>query len=78
MNDKEAIEMMSRCLGEIEALQHQRDFLSPRAEAYEVIREVVLMNPRRNAAASESITWTLKNKIKELQEKVNAELPKKL
>lgn len=69
MHDKEAIEMMSRCLYDIEDLRRQRDFLSPRAEAYDVIRTVVNILPKQSQVYGEDITWTLKKKIKELQEK---------
>lgn len=77
MHDKEAIEMMSRCLQEIEDLRNQREFLSPRAEAYEIIRDVVRMSGTRGGvmSAGESISWTLKKKIAELQEKIRAESP---
>lgn len=69
MHDKEAIEMMNRCLHDIEDLRRQRDILAPRAEAYEVIRTVVGLLPKLSQGYSEDIAWTLKKKIKELQEK---------
>lgn len=75
MNDKEAIEMMQRCLHEIEMQRRQIDFLTPRADAYEIVSIVARgLAPRQGGAMSEDITWRLRKKIEELQPKpTNAE-----
>ncbi len=69
MNDKEAIEMMHRCIEEIETQRRVVERLSPKAEAYEVIRDIVRMQPRTSQGYSEDLVWLLKKKITELQPK---------
>lgn len=69
MYDKEAIEMMRRCLQDLEDLRRQRDILAPKAEAYEMLRSVVNLIPKASVGYGEDITWTLKKKIKELEAK---------
>jgi hypothetical protein len=46
MYDKEVVEMMNRCLHEIENLKRQRDYLAPQAEAYALLRDVVRLIPK--------------------------------
>lgn len=76
MNDKEAIEMMQRCLHEIESHRRQIEFLTPRADAYEIISIVARgLAPRQGGAMSEDIVWRLRKKIEELQPKPNAVEP---
>jgi hypothetical protein len=70
MDDKEAIEMMQRCIEEIEIQRGIVAKLKPNAEAYEVIREVVRMAaPRTSYGAGEDLVWRLKKKITQLQPK---------
>ncbi len=72
MNDKEAIEMMHRCIDEIETQRRLVERLSPKAEAYEVIRDIVQMGPKQTQGYSEDLIWRLKKKIAELQPKPSA------
>lgn len=46
METREAIEMMQRCRDEIQSMQERIKYLAPRAEAYEVLRNVVMMQNR--------------------------------
>jgi len=75
MNDKEAVDMMQRCLYEIRSLRAQIEHLSPAAEAYCVLRDVVRMAApaNRGVAPGENITWTLEKRIRELEPKPKAE-----
>lgn len=74
MNDKEAIEMMERCLYEIESQRTHIEFLTPRADAYEIISIISRgLAPRQGGTMSEDITWRLRKKIEELQPKPNKE-----
>ena len=74
MTDKEAIEMMQRCLHEIEMQRQQINFLTPRADAYEIVSIIARgLNPRQGGMASEDIVWHLRKKIEELQPKPNPE-----
>lgn len=69
MEDKEAIEMMERCIDEIQTQRRIVDHLSPKAEAYEVIRDIVRMTPKASQGYGEDLVWRLKKKIAELQPK---------
>jgi hypothetical protein len=66
VEDKEAIEMMNRCIDEIETQRRHVEHLGPRAEAYEVIRDIVHMQPRASQGYGEDLVWRLKKKIAEL------------
>lgn len=69
MEDKEAIDMMTRCIAEIQTQRQINDKLAPQAEAYEVIRDIVRMQPRQSQGYGEDLIWRLKKKIEELQPK---------
>jgi hypothetical protein len=67
MHDKEALEMMDRCLHELLVQRKQIDLLTPRADAYETISIIARgLAPRQSSAMGEDITWLLRKKIEEL------------
>jgi hypothetical protein len=73
MEDKEAIEMMQRCIEEIQTQRMLVERLAPKAEAYEVIRDISrAMLPRTSQGYGEDLVWRLKKKIEELQPKPKA------
>jgi hypothetical protein len=73
MHDKEAIDMMERCVQELQLQRNTINVLEPRAEAYEVIHDIVRMSSRRGSmVAGEDLIWRLKKKIEELQPKPEA------
>ena len=80
MNDKEAIDMMQRCLEEVRSLRAQVEHLAPLADAYVALRDVIRMAGPRNGASSmgQDIIWTLQKRIAELEEanKPKPEAPK--
>jgi hypothetical protein len=70
MDDKEAMDMMHRCVDELTTNRKTIEYLSVRAEAYEVIRDVVRMaSPKSSQGYSEDLVWRLKKKIEELKPK---------
>ena len=71
MNDKEAIEMMQRCLQELRSRRAQIEHLSPLADAYIALRDVIRMAGPRNGASicGVDIIWTLEKRIRELEPK---------
>lgn len=69
MKDQEAIEMMQRCISEIETQRMIVSRLTPNAEAYEVIRDIVRMSPKQSQDYGEDLVWRLRKKIEELQPK---------
>jgi len=74
MNDKEAIDMMYRCISELEMKRQVISVLQPQAEAYEVIRDIVRMANRGGGmSVGEDLVWRLKKKIEELQPKPTSE-----
>lgn len=68
-NDKEAIEMMDRCIVEIKNLRGQIDRLRPKAEAYDNIAIVLNLLPKQSQGYGEDLTWVLQKRIAELQPK---------
>ena len=73
MHDKEAIEMMGRCVSELNAQRAEIHGLAPQAEAYSVIRGLVeLLAPKRGGMVSEDLVWRLERKIEELKRKDEA------
>lgn len=73
MNDKEAIDMMHRCIDEIETQRMIVSRLAPQAEAYELIRDIArAIIPRQSQGYGEDLIWRLKKKIEELQPKPEA------
>lgn len=73
MDNKEAIDIMNRCIDEIQTQRRIVEHLSPKAEAYEVIRDIVRMQPRQSQGYGEDLVWRLKKKIEELRPKPKAE-----
>jgi hypothetical protein len=69
MHDKEAIEMMQRCIHDIRDLRRQIEVLAPKAEAYDALRDVIRFLPKPSVGYGEDITWTLQKRIQELQPK---------
>lgn len=66
MNDKEAIEMMKRASEEIKSLRRTIDHLAPKADAYDAIRQMQDLMPRRSQGMGEDVAWLLDRRIKEL------------
>ncbi len=69
MDNKEAIQMMERCADEIKTLREQIRVLSPKADAYDTIHEIVGLLPKHSQGYGEDLVWLLKKKIAELQPK---------
>jgi hypothetical protein len=70
MNDKEAIDMMQRCVEEFRSLRAQIEHLAPLADAYTVLRDVVRMAAPRSGASTSGVDliWILEKRIRELEE----------
>jgi len=73
MDDKDAIEMMQRCVHELEDYRRTIARLQPNAEAYEVIRDIIRMTPKPSQGYGEDLVWRLKKKIAELEPKPKAD-----
>lgn len=67
MENKEAVEMMSRCAAEITQLRAEIDRLSPRAAAYDSISDILRLLPKPSQGYGEDLLWNLRKRIKELQ-----------
>lgn len=66
MHDKEAAEMMNRCVSEITSLRRQIDTLAPKADAYDSITTILRLLPRPSQGYGEDLVWALKKRIDEL------------
>ena len=76
MEDIEALQMMNRCVHEIEQLRRERDALAPRAEAYGALLAVLNLLPQPSRGMSEDIVWALKKRIEALTPKPEAKPPR--
>jgi hypothetical protein len=68
MNDKEAIEMMRRASDEIKTLRRTIEQLAPKADAYDAIRQMQDMMPRRTQGYGEDVAYLLDRRIKEIED----------
>ncbi len=67
MRDKEAIDMMRRCSGEIKMLRSQIESLKPKAEAYDSLRTVLNLLPQPSQGRGEDLAWQLDKRILDLE-----------
>jgi len=69
MEDKEAIDMMQRCKNEIMMQRNQINALTPKAEAFEMLSQVMGYLPRKSQGYGEDLVWVLEKRIRDLQPK---------
>jgi hypothetical protein len=69
MEDKEAIEMMQRCVHELRSLRSQNLDLAPKADAFDVIKAITFAMAPNRRGYSEDLVWVLEKRIRELQPK---------
>jgi hypothetical protein len=70
MHDKEAIDMMERCMGEITSLRREVDELRPKADAYDSIKQILGMMPSRSIGMGEDLVWRLKKRIEQTKDEM--------
>lgn len=68
MTDREAVEMMQRCKVEIVSLRRERDHLRPKAEAYDVVAQILSLLPQPSICMGEDVLWTLDKCIKNIEQ----------
>lgn len=68
MHDKTAIEMMMRLRAEIFSLRNQVEYLQPKAEAYDTLRQVIGLLPKQSQRQSEDVLWIIDKEIATLKE----------
>lgn len=69
MNDKEAIQMMQRCIMEMETQRATISRLQPKADAYDNMAVILQLLPQPSQGYGEDLVWQLKKAIEELQPK---------
>lgn len=68
MHNREAIEMMRRCVDDIKQLRRRIDELAPKAEAYDMLKKVLLvLLPSDRGGMGEDLVYTLERRVKELE-----------
>lgn len=68
MHDKEALQMMQRCKDEIQQQRNTIGALQPKAQAFEVIAQIMdYLRLRQSQAMGEDLVWTLNKRIRELE-----------
>lgn len=66
--EQEFVEMMRRCRDELKHLRQQIDLLTPKAEAYDVLRDVLRSACRQpSTGVREDLVWRLDRRINELR-----------
>ena len=73
MNDNEAIDMMNRCINEINMMRVTISRLQPKADAYDNLATVLRLLPQPSQGMGEDLAWVLKKRIQELTPKPSAE-----
>ena len=66
INNREAIEMMNRCKGEIVRLRATLESLRPKADAYDNLATVLRLLPQPSQGMGEDLVWILEKRIREL------------
>ena len=69
MTDKDVIDLIQRCIEEIEVLRRDNERLRPKAEAYQAITAILGLLPQPNQGYGDDIVWRLRKQIEELQPK---------
>lgn len=67
IENREAIEMMTRCKHEIQSLRAQIDRLKPKADAYDNLAIVLSLLPRPSVGMGEDLVWVLEKRMRELK-----------
>lgn len=75
MDDREAIQMMQRCVHELRDMRRMNKELAPAAEAFNVIRKIVHVALPESRGASEDLVWVLEKRIRELEANKCVEAP---
>ena len=66
MDDREAREMMQRCIEELRQLRKQVEVLQPQAEAYQAIVQILGLLPRPSQGYGEDLVWRLQKRLEEM------------
>lgn len=72
MTAREQVEMMGRASGEIKSLRAQIAALSPKADAYERLSQVLNLLPRPSQGYGEDVAWMLDKRIAEIEASLKA------
>lgn len=64
---RELIEMGRRASSEIKQLRAANASLAPKADAYDTLRQVLDMAPRRTGGMSEDVAWMIDRRVSELE-----------
>lgn len=79
MGNGETREMMRRCADELKYLRRRIDELAPKAEAYDMLRQVLGLLPHPPTAVRADLIWLLEKRLGELEKEeaeAKAELAK--
>lgn len=68
MENKEAIQMLARCKGEIISLRKRLAEVEPKADAYDQLRTVIGMLPKQPQGYGEDVVWIIDSEMKKLKD----------
>jgi hypothetical protein len=66
VHDTEAVQMMKRASDEIKTLRRTIEQLAPKADAYDAIRQIQDLMPRRSQGMGEDVAYLLDRRVKEI------------
>lgn len=66
MEDREAVEMMRRCSGEIKQLRAEIERLRPKAEAYDNMAAMIGLLPKPSRTMGEDLAYTLDQRVSKI------------
>ena len=67
MKDRNAVQMMQRCVEEIKQLRRINAELAPKADAYDSLRQVLKMVPQPSQGYGEDLVRRLEKEIADIQ-----------
>lgn len=67
MRDQDTVQMIERCISEIEMLRAQVASLKPKADAYDMMKQVLGLLPQPSQGYGEDLVWRLRRQIDEIK-----------
>lgn len=67
MRNQDIVDMIERCIAEVEGLRRENDRLRPKAEAYDAIAAILGLLPHPPQGYGEDIVWRLRKQADELR-----------
>ena len=70
MDDYETLHLLHKCRDELRELRQANREMQPRAQAFEVIAQILDMMPRRTGGMAEDVVWHLDRAIMDMERQI--------